>query len=391
MGGAYVAIANSPEAATWNPAGLVQNRRPSLAFSLGVNLNSQNVELNQFAGMKILSDVNPLLYPTFASAHYPFMLGERVMTIGFSYHRASSLSGQTKEGVFVYPSGNLNQFETPGNRIYSLLPTAAVEILPSLSVGAGVNFLSGSNDYRFELKSPFLEEIALFSYSKNEEVSGTFVDLGLRFQPVAWLALGAKVTPGWTYKIEEKREFVVITNSTDNFFTTAGDTIESSADMLSTYRLELPTFFTVGVALRPTSDWTLAFDYEARPWSNTKVRDANGAVTHDLSNADAMHVGLEYVAAAAWAEFPLRLGYYTNPSPYKDRYFEGQYYGQQIEGGIFTVGIGVMRKQWAFDFSIESGKRTIDWWVDSGDFYNDRIARTEKNFTELSFSASYGF
>lgn len=390
MGGAHAASSRSLDAMVWNPAGLTQLPGLNVSFDGSFNLNGQEVSVQPLAGRKVVSQIDPRLLPTFAGVTYSFSLGERRVTAGAAYHRMSPLAQKTTDTFYVYPAGTYAEVETPSGSLYAFTPSLAVDLLPQLSLGASFHVLDGFSKYKLELKSTFLDQSVFYAFGDEESYAGSFVTVGLQARPTAWLALGATLTPAWQFEIAEQREVVYF--NTGGFNTGApGETYTTPANQLNEFKLEIPLFYTLGIALKPKPRWTLAFDYETKPWAAAQVSIDGVKQDAGLLDGNAIHLGLEYLAATRWAEFPLRLGFYTDPSPYKDRYFQGRYLGEQIQAEVMTFGIGLRKASWSVDAAFEHGKRQMEWWLDSGDFYNDRPSTTEQRFNEITFAITYGF
>ncbi len=387
-GGASLATAQTPAAALWNPAGLAAVARPELAFSGSFNLNTQEVTTQPFSGMKVVSEIDPNLFATFASLHYPLRWGGKSATVGVAYHQPQNFSQKSTGTLYLYPAGTIATVENPRGHLHAFVPSLAVAILPQLSAGLSYHFLRGSSEYQFRVQSPFADEFVFFAFEDEESYEGSFAVLGLQAQPTSWLALGATVTPGWQYQITEKNEMTASPSAISGS-TIVLDTVITAAAELQKFELDIPLVYELGLALRPNARLLLAFDFAARPWSKVECQTNGSPEELVLLDSHSIRLGLEYLTQTKWAQFPLRLGYYTNPSPYRDQFFQGQYYGEQITGGILTLGFGVVRKGWAFQFAYETGEREYSWWLDEGDYYNERLSSTKERFNEITFSLSY--
>jgi len=390
MGGASVARSGNVTASLWNPAGLAFAARRELAFNGGFNLNTQEVAVQRFAGLKVISEIDPKLLPSFVGFNYPIRLGGKNLAIGFAYHRLMSLSQRNTETFYIYPAGTIDHVETPNGSLYAFVPSVALALTSKLALGLSFHLLNGKSDYSFEIKSPFVDEFVFYSFKDEESYDGSFVVAGLQFKPKDWLALGATVTPGWKYTVQEKRESLFIVTEVVGA-DLKGETRSTPPDSLQKIQLEVPLFYELGLAVKPSSRVTLAFDFAARPWSKAEISRNGAPVQTSLLDGNSLRFGLEYIAMTKWAEVPLRFGYYTNPSPYKDRFFKNQFLGGQVEGGVFTYGFGVVKKSWLLNFAFERGTREYEWWLSDGDYYNERASSTKDQFNEISFSASYRF
>ena len=392
MGGAGVARSGSALAGSWNPAGMAFLLRREFVFNGGFNLNTQEITVQRFAGVKVLSEIDPKLLPAFVGVGYPLRVAGRNLTLGFAYQRLLDLSQKNTETFYIYPTGTIDHVESPSGALHSLVPSLAVALNSRLALGVSYHLLRGQSDYRFEVKSPFVDEFVFYGFKDKEEYDGGFLVGGLQFKPKDWLAFGVTVTPGWKYTLEEKRESLFLVSGVVTSGTNVdGDTLITPPDSLHKHELDVPLFYELGIALKPSSRLTLAFDFAARPWGGAELRNNGVATTSNLLDANSLRFGLEYLARTKWADVPLRLGYYTNPSPYKDRFFQNQFWGKQIESGVLTYGFGLVKKTWVFNFAFERGTREYEWWLSEGDYYNERISSTKDEFNEITFAMSYRF
>lgn len=390
MGGASVARSGSALANAWNPAGLAFVARRELAFNGSFNLNTQEIAVQRFTGVKVISEIDPALLPAFAGLAYPVRVGAKTLTLGFAYQRLLDLSQKNTETFYIYPTGTIDHVETPSGNLYALMPSLALALTPKLSLGVSYHLLQGKSDYRFEVKSPFVDEFVFYGFKDEESYDGNFLVAGLQFKPKEWLALGATVTPGWKYTLQEKRESLFVINNVIGT-SAQGDTLVTPPDSLQKNELDVPLLYELGIAVKPSPRLTLAFDFAARPWSKAELSRNGAAAATNLLDANSLRFGLEYLARTKWAEVPLRFGYYTNPSPYKDRFFQNQYLGKQVEGGVVTYGFGLVKKTWVFNFAFERGTREYEWWLSDGDYYNERVSSTKDQFSEITFAVSYKF
>lgn len=389
MGGAATATVQSPAAMLWNPAGLAGIAGPTLTLDNHFSLNNHEVFVQPLSGLKVVSQVEPRVLPALASAVYPVVLGKQRIAFGVNYHRMSPLAQKITDTFYIYPAGTLAEIESPSGSLYAFVPSVAWQIMPQLAVGASYHLVKGASKYKLEFKSPFLDEFVFYRFQDEESYSGSFAMLGVQVRPTSWLALGATATPAWQFEITEKQESELAATNTTG--TTTAAPIHTPPEDLDQFKLEIPLFYSVGLALKPVSRLTLAVDYENRAWSEAKQSTNGIPVATGLMNSTVVRAGLEYLASTKWAEFPLRFGYYTEPRPYKDRYFQGQYWGKQIKANALTFGAGVRHAAWTFDAAVELGASDMAWWLDAGDYYNERISSTEERFNEIIFSFGYQF
>jgi hypothetical protein len=98
------------------------------------------------------------------------------------------------------------------------------------------------------------------------------------------------------------------------------------------------------------------------------------------------HAGCEYrVNADPWF-VPLRVGFLSNQTPYKDKLFKNNYLGGQVSEQGWSFGFGLNYKKYILDFSFVKRSLENGWWMMSSDYYNQRMFTTKNHYNEIFLS-----
>jgi long-subunit fatty acid transport protein len=233
--------------------------------------------------------------------------------------------------------------------INAITPAVGIQFNDMISVGAGINILTGSLEYEGTDPSGFDPEPWSVDYS------GTSFDLGVLVKPNQQLSLGANFNLPYTMTWEEE-----------------------------SYETEMnvPLFFSIGLGYRASEKLLLAADYSSRPWSSAELEE--GGETYELSDmvedANSLHFGLEYLAESGENILPLRLGFYTQPTPAMDANDD------QVTLSGITAGAGLIMDKLILDGSFQYLFGSYVGDTEINEFGNDR----EVDYTQNDFKVTVG-
>jgi len=334
MGYAFVGVADDATAISWNAAGLTQlySMEASvigrLSFgSLTTDYQTFNWEVDRSAGFKL----------NFASFVVPFSAGDYNIVGGVAYRNIYDFTQKT-ENMLSNDFGDTYDFtEDENGGINAITPTIAFQLSDIISFGAAANILMGDYTYKFSDSDGAESET-------NVDYSGFFMDLSTLIKPTPQFAIGANFSLPHTITFDAK-------DDEDEWVT----------------ERKVPLFFSIGAAIKPTENFTIAADYRNRPWSSSEVEKytING-VEYDGSDipegwfdpypdANSFHVGLEYLIEAGKTFVPVRVGFYTLPTidreePQPDQDNKD---ADQISYNAITAGLGVVMSTVIIDASYE--------------------------------------
>jgi len=315
MGYAFTAMADDATAISWNAAGLTQLSSPEASVVARLGFGSldpdySDIDLNVETGSKFQLN--------FASIVVPFSAGNINIVGGVAYRRVYDF---TSDFTITASDADFEIKNENSGGVDAITPAIGVQINEMISVGAAFNIFVGSTDYMYEANFGGLTSEDEYS----EEYSGTAIDLGVLVKPSPQFSIGANLSLPHTVKITEKME------GFDDF----------------EYDLEPPFSFSIGAAFRASDQVTIAADYRSRPWSNLKIDGEEFDSDNQPEDANSIHVGLEYLAQAGNSVLPIRVGFFTLPTPDVD------YKGDQISYNGLTAGIGVIMGNIILDGSFE--------------------------------------
>lgn len=314
MGYAFTGVADDATAISWNAAGLTQlySMEASVVGKLGFgslkpNYSSADVEVENASSF----DLN------FASFVFPFSAGDYNIVAGVAYRTVYDFNNEEKWMV-----NNETVFEEDqSGGVRAVAPAIGFQLNEMFSFGATVNILMGSWESKSKNSSGDIT-----SHSSSD-FSGTAIDLGVLVKPSPQVQIGANLNLPYTLTEKVKNEL---------------------SDAEAEFQLEVPMFFAIGLLFRATDNFSLAFDYRSRAWSNSEYsRDDVKDEDWKLEDGNSIHAGLEYLVEAGNSIVPLRLGFYTLPTPATD------YKEEQVAYNAATAGIGLVMGTFILDGSFE--------------------------------------
>jgi len=388
MGGANIAAVNDITALFWNPAGLTAI--PRMLFTLGTKMNfaSQKHDSPRFSGISVRTNVTPLLDINYAAAALPISLGSRKLVLGVAYHLRNDMNTKIENMQYYYGGGRIKELNIEKGGVQVLTPGIAFDIFSALSVGVTYSYVFGSSEYDLQMRSPYADNFLFFQFKDKEEYSGSYLDFGLQLRLTKWLTLAARMTPQWTFTVKEGSEvFKSLKPNSTELLTT-----ETPAEELAQFDIDIPNLFGVGIGLKPGSKTTLAADVRSQKWSTIKVTSSLSEENPALSTMfDGLSwaVGFEHVLQTGTWVVPVRLGYFVEQTPYKDKMFKYYYEGKQIQREGWSTGLGVTHNKVTIDVAYTHNASEFSWWMNASDYYNQRIFTTKDTDSIVSISFTY--
>jgi opacity protein-like surface antigen len=187
--------------------------------------------------------------------------------------------------------------------------------------------------------SNFMVDTVYYVQSKvgTSKYSGTMLNFGLHFQQERY-SVGVTVKPPMQITRTWDRD-VTSLDTTKKPFPVRIDSLS-----MHTYHengkdyVDFPFSYALGIVLRPTDKWTIAFDYELRYLADVGLSSAsNSTVSHPWVNPKgAMRIGAEYRASDLLA---LRGGYREDVQAFSP---DGSaIIDEPARGGIYSLGAGI--------------------------------------------------
>jgi long-subunit fatty acid transport protein len=237
--------------------------------------------------------------------------------------------------------------------VYGITPGVSIALLPGLRAGGSATFLTGSsddNEQRVErghiniaisngVGSNFMVDTVYYAQTKagTSSYRGTIFTFGLQFQQERY-SIGVTIRPPMEITRTWDRDVASI-DTTRKPFPIRIDSLttrryhESGKDYVN-----FPLSYSLGIMLKPTDKWTIAFDYELRHLADVELTTASSStVQHPWANTKgAMRLGAEYRASNLLA---LRGGYREDVQAFSP---DGSaVIDEPARGGIYSVGAGL--------------------------------------------------
>ncbi len=340
MGGAFLGLADDFTAIYWNPAGMVQIKRPVIGL-FETNLIPKGTY--RFPALGIDTATKASVYPSGALGYIKPISDK--LTLGILAYVPSGSGAEWDGAALAKLSGGKEFVWKSFIAILSVSPAMAYQISKHLSVGASLNINYGM----LKLQRP----VGLGQYKEDAHAVTVNANLGFLLKPVEEVAIG----------------FSVRTPTKVNFAGTAempgaalvGLPGESDLDRQGNQ----PLWLGGGVALKlipnltVTADvqftnWveldTIPVEYTDPGWNQTALQARFGYGDLDLKwqNTTQVRLGLEYTVSPS---LKLRAGYYTDPAPSPESTLTVLLPNISYQG--FTVGFGYQNERITLDAGIE--------------------------------------
>jgi long-subunit fatty acid transport protein len=342
MGYAFTGVADDATAISWNPAGLTQLMSMEASVIGKLGFGSLSTDYSEF---NPTTEVGSSFNLNFASFVIPFKMSDYNLVGGIAYRRIYNLT--EKMTMKIDEADFVSEYETDNKGgVDAISPAIGFQLNEMISLGATVNILMGSTDYKetdyYEFGGVVYNDE---EYTSSEDYSGTSIELGALVKPSPKISIGAAFKLPYTLTVKSEGEEMGI---------------------------KFPMFMDFGLAFRASDNLTLAADYRIRPLKNVEVEYAGESmkIFEDIDiTGNSFHVGLEYLMAAGDNMMPLRLGYFTNPTTNFD------INDDQVTFNGLSAGIGLIMDKIIIDGAFEWVFKTFEGDEENGDpvnyTYND--------------------
>jgi len=361
MGTAFIGLADDWSAVFFNPAGLIQLKKP--VFSAFVtDLIPTGTYKFEFLGTTLAdTETKSLMYPSGALAYFKPVSDK--MVAGIAAFVPSGVGARWPGDELAMLSGG--QPFTWDSKIFMITvsPAVAIKFSDKLSFGAALNI-----DYaQLKMERPAGGEggIPWFQYSENLDGIAVGATLGLMYKPNDIFQFGL------SYKLPVKA--TIKGTSTAPFLTGMGLPGESEGKRAATW----PMWAGAGIAVKPNDKLTIIADviwynwgklqdipvtYASEGWKAAGLEEGGELV---LNWEDTVNIkfGIEYRLSDSFA---LRAGYYTDHSPSDEETLNILLPSIDYRG--WTMGFGYKRGKIQVDVAFEylSGD---DRYVDPMNYY----------------------
>jgi long-chain fatty acid transport protein len=258
-GEAFVATADNASAIYYNPAGLAQLEGENVRGGIyGLYFEprfTSSTTGQTFDNQKTLHAI-----PQF---FYSYKLDPLPVTVGLGVYSAYGLSSGWEQTTGFRTLGTEGAISS-----YTINPTVAWQVLPSLSLGAGVKANYGEVDLKQGLVWPS-QSYDQFRFEGNGWAVG--YDVGAMWKPIEQVSLGAAFRSSSSYNFEGKTTYA---NTV-----AVGQVPTFSGSSAASARFEFPLDVVCGLSYRPNTNWNFEFDADYTDWSSlgtVTIKQASG-------------------------------------------------------------------------------------------------------------------
>ncbi len=368
MAYAFNAIADDATAMSWNPAGMVQVKKPEFAF-----VNSLDATNNNF----VFADDNkykPQYTIDYIGIVYPLKFINKDLVFGISYQNNINYKSaySTVVDTFLGYSNSKNKVT-----VNALSAGAAFSLTHYLGLGFSYHqwFSLGNtannywyynskniNDEKYEHNENILEMLENFKYSGCNYAVGLFFDFASFKLPMRLaLKVESKFALKNDYSYQYRDDYIFKEDSVVTYY-------EESAGIEKYF---FPVMLNTGISYRPDDYLTFAIDFDYRPFKdkkytydsryykirmdNTQTDTMVSGVYYDIynllkSNADLnqFRFGAEYIIHPKFALIPVRIGWKNNPTSISDHVSHEQVFAHSL-----NFGTGLVTRRFSFDLAYE--------------------------------------
>jgi hypothetical protein len=249
--------------------------------------------------------------------------------------------------------------------VYGITPGLSITLIPGLRIGGSATVLTGSsddNEQRLErgliniaisngVGSNFMVDTVYYGQTKKgtSKYSGTLFTFGLHFQQERY-SIGLTIRPPMQITRTWDRDVASVDTTRKPFPIRVDSMTTRSYHESSKDYLNFPLSYSLGIVLKPTDKWTIAFDYELRHLADAELTtSSNSSVSNPWANSKgAMRLGAEYRASDLLA---LRGGFREDVQAFSP---DGSaIINEPARGGVYSLGAGIAMGSILIDVAYE--------------------------------------
>jgi long-subunit fatty acid transport protein len=357
MGGAFIGIADDATAASWNPGGLTQLKKPEISIVTAYDSRSNDItyQINHQASGKHHVDALDLNYFSFA---YPFQWYHRNMIFSINYQHLYDFDQElTYAYSYVDPDPPETIEHTKVNykqegALYAISPAFAIKVTPQLSLGFTLNiwdkaFCHWKNRYTATGDMTIADSTFQMSIDKREtrKFRGINANLGFLWKINPIFTLGGVIKTPFRATIDhdyQTQEWLPSANGMKPVYNQTNDT----------EKLDMPMSYGIGLAARFSDLLSCDIDIYRTQWNDYIKHNAQGieinpitgkAIVNSQSKpATQIRLGMEYLLIINQIVYPLHMGLFYDPEPAHNH--PEDFYG-------VSVGTGIVLKNMVFDMA----------------------------------------
>jgi hypothetical protein len=330
MANAFIAVSDDGTAASWNPSGLAQLRKPELSVvstTVGDTVTLAGIRSrDDLATFSSASSSYNATYLDFASLAVPVTIGGKALTFQAAWRRLYALGYRELFSLTRVPLAPEAEPPARFERNHDLVGAvdvasfaAAARLTQRLSLGASVNLWRGGWDEwsvvsRTPLGTP--GPTAFESIEQSSSVRGESITLGL-------MLAYPRFSLGVVYQDPLASDF-------DNSARAVSSEVEDVVTQQTSGELHFPKAWGLGGAFRPAPLWTIALDVTWDEWTQAlldtpeigRVNLFDGLPPELSGTRDtwSVNAGAERLFTSESFVIPLRFGVAWEPQGARDPY-----------------------------------------------------------------------
>ncbi len=356
MGGAFIAVADDATAASWNPGGLIQLKRPEMSM---VGAMYHRVEDNTFGhnpeacGSQSQDEIDL----NYFSAAYPFQVLDRNMIFSLTYQHLYDFNREwrfelaDRGGDLTY----LDRWDFKQSGMLTALGASwCIEVVPSFSFGMTLNIWDDDltpnkweQIYNIQRTAELDGRPYTVDYYETQSYSFEGVNANFGF---LWEIVRDKLVVGGVLKtpFEADIERHLYLKKIERYQTFPDADNEFIRDETSGETLDMPMSYGVGLVYKFSKLFYMSADIYKTHWGDfvyhTRYGDDISPVTglketqSDVGSTYQIRMGAEYSMIDLQANHvaPFRCGIFYDPAPSEGG--SDEYYGFSIGSGYTKIG-----------------------------------------------------
>ncbi len=340
QGIAFIAVADDATAASHNPGGLAQLERPevSIVGSYFVRYETQDV----FRPETVVEDQTLHdFHLNYLSAAYPFRLLQRNVFVSVNFQRLFDLQSATDVASrFTSIDGIQRVSSRQHGGLYTISPAVAVQVTPTLSVGAAFNiwprlFDNGwTQDVSVRGEGRVVSGNRIVPFTSQGSIHEQFdfkafnVTAGFLWTVNSVWSLGGVVRTPFTAKLNHSHTSTLTVTLQDGSAPVTAGPVHFSEHL----DMDFPISYGLGVSARLSDRLTMSLDVSRIHWSDFRLETPNRADVLLVENgapsgkgravlsgasddATTVRLGAEYLWIRPQFVIPFRAGFFYDPEP----------------------------------------------------------------------------
>ena len=364
MGNAFIAVSDDGTAASWNPAGLSQLRKPELSLVHSASWRNLFLEgyraRDRSALFTALRTPNTTTDLEFASAAVPFTVRDRPVTVQVGWRRLFQVSGRSQGDVRRIPVSqtgrpeSLLRFDNNSSGSVDLWSLAgAVRVTSRLSVGWSTDFYRGAWQQRLNISEDpgILMGTDFVATQSSNEIGDHTMNLGL-------LLAYPSVRVGVVYHGPLRSVFEATTSARSSLAGPSDERLgrDDGGELRFPHSIGLGGAWLprplVRLALDVTYDeWTKFLISTKTPGASERVQSGFDNLPPELSatrNTVTVNAGLERLFPVRGRYVPLRLGFTREPQGQRDPWLR-----DNSDQTVLAAGTGLNSNSVKLDIALE--------------------------------------